>query len=894
MGGMFAGRLAQMLVRLAARGVPHTERDRFLAEWEGELAGEAERTGAWSSVGAAMGAFADARTLRALRRAGREADGNQGRGSMGEWIDEALRNIRFTLRGMRRSPLFFVTSVVTLALCVGLGAATWSVVDGALWRSLPYPAPDQLASVVLYPPSQGKPTGYVAVDGQTWERIRDQGPPFKRAVYSDWVRGVNLSTEESAAFVQQQRVGAGYFDVLGVSPLLGREFDEAEDVPDGAAVAILSHGLWSRTFGADPAIVGKTIRLKGEAHTVVGVMPEGFTTPGQDADLWTPLRASTRGEGGGANYGVLARIPGGMSFEEADARMASIEAPPRDGPERVFGLMPLNETLSAGVRMPMYILLGAIGLMLVVGCANLAGLQIARSLARQSEMATRQALGGGTGVLARQIATENLLLGALGGTAGIGVAYLILGALSGKIEWLLWQDVGMNRVALLAALALTVVTTFLFGLAPVLQVRNPAVSRLLVSGGRGAVGGGAHALRKILLVAQVAMVTALLFAAGLLVRSYGHLQGLEPGFNPTNVLAVQYSLDDARYADAENVHRLFAETLQGIRRIPGVTAAAVSLTLPYERPLNVWCRVPGDAEDDGHVSNAVYVTPGFFRTMEIPLLQGRVFEEADRVGAAGGLVVNQAFVESYLQGTEPLGARVSRCMGGQDGLEIIGVVGNVQQNGQWGVTDQPVWETPTLYYAAAQVDGEGFQQAHVWFSPNWIVRATPGAAPTLAGEVTQVFRGVDPDLPTARVAWLSDIMEEAFASSRFEAYALLAVAMFALLLAGVGLYGIIAHEVVQRRSEMGLRMALGATTGSAVRAAAMPGIRLTLIGFLIGGVLAWAESRVMVHLIWGVTPGDPITLLGLVVVLGLLASVASFLPAARLGRLDPAVVLRDG
>lgn len=898
-GPRIGDRLARALVRLAALRVPEPERERFLAEWSGELSDEAARGTGWSVIGAAWGAFADAKTLRALGRAH-----HGGGGSMGEWIgargkarvDEVRRNIRFALRAMARSPLFFVTSVVTLALCIGLGAATYSVVDAALWRPLPYPEPGQLVNVVLYPPEQGKPTGYLAVDGRTWERIRDEGPPFERAVYSSWIRGVNLSTGESVAFVQQQRVGAGWFDVLGVAPVAGREFTEAEDVPDGPPVAILSHGLWTRTFGADPTILGRTIRLKGEAHTVVGVMPAHFSAPGQAADVWTPLRASTRGEGGGANFGVLARIPGGMSFEEADARMASLEPPftDEDTPELRFGLVPLDRSLSAGVRLPMYILLGGIGLMLVVGCANLAGLQIARSLARRPEMATRQALGGGTGALARQIATENGLLGVLGGALGLGVAYLILGGLGGRLEWLLWQDVDMSRAALLASVGLTLATTFLFGLVPVLQVRNPAVSRLLVGGGRGAVGGGAHTLRRILLVAQVAMVTALLFAAGLLVRSYGHLQGLEPGFDPTDVLAVQYSLDDARYADAEGVQRLFEQTLDGIRGVPGVTSAAVSLTLPYERPLNLWCRVPGDAENDGHVTNAVYVTPGFFQTMEIPLLQGRVIQEADGAEAPRVVVANQAFVDAYLQGAAALGARVSRCMGGADGVEVVGVVGNVQQNGQWGVTSQPVWETPTLYLPAAQVDSGFVQQVHVWFSPNWIVRASPAAAPAVGRDVTEVFRRVDPDLPAARVAWLPDIMAEAFASSRFEAFFLLAVATFALLLAGVGLYGIVAHEVVQRRTEMGLRMALGATRGGAVRAAAVPGIRLTLVGFLVGAVLAWAESRVMVHLIWGIVPWDPAVLAALAAVLGLLAAVASFLPAARVGRLDPAVILREG
>ncbi|MGD8321360.1 MAG: ADOP family duplicated permease [Gemmatimonadota bacterium] len=812
-------------------------------------------------------------------------------------LDEAVRNVRFAIRGMARSPVFFGTSVLTLALCIGLGAAVFSVVNAVLWRPLPYPHPDHLAQATLYMPSRGKSPANTAVDGRAWERIRDEGAPLERAVYSGWVRGVNLATDRAAAFVQQQRVGAGYFSVLGVPPVLGREFDAAEDAPDGPPVAILSHDLWARTFGADPDIVGKSIRLKGETHTVVGVMPAGFSSPGS-ADVWTPLRASRTGEGGGSNYAVLVRFPQGMSLDEADARMASIEPPPstaEGAPERRFGLVPLDQAWSATVRLPLLILLGAIGLMVVVGCANLAGLQIARSLSRQAEMATRQALGGGTGALGRQIATENLVLGVLGGVLGLGMAYLTLEGLQGivRTHFSLWQDIGMNAQALGATVGLTVLATLLFGLTPLLRVTRSGASRVLAGGARGVVGGGSHLLRKALLVGQVAMVTALLFAAGLLVRSYGHLQGLDPGFDPGDVLTVQFSLDDARYADAQSVEQLFRESLDALRRIPGVTSAAVALTLPYERPLNLGFSIP-DEEQGTSVTNAVYVTPGFFKTLDIPLLRGRTIEDADRQGAPVVAVANQAFVDAYLRGGTALGRRLAMGFAGKGGLEVVGVVGNVQQAAGWGDTSQPVWETPTLYLSAAQLGDSSLQLVHVWFSPSWVVRSRASAAPELPGEVLRVFRSVDPDLPTARVAWLRDIMSEAFARPRFEATFLIAVAAFALLLAGIGLYGIVAHEVVQRRTEMGLRMALGSTPRGAVWAAALPGIRLTLLGLLVGGVVSVAESRVMVSLVWGIVPYDPATLVGLVGVLALLAAVASFLPAARVGRMDPAAILREG
>ncbi len=811
------------------------------------------------------------------------------------FFDEVSRNVRFALRGMARSPLFTVTSILTLALCVGLGAAVFSVVNAVLWRPLPYPHPEDLALATLYDPSHGKPVSYAAVDGRTWERIRDEGAPFQRAVYSDWIRGVNLSTDGAAAFVQQQRIGAGYFRTLGVEPEIGREFDPAEDVPDGPPVAILSHELWTRTFGADPDIVGRVIRLKGEAHTVVGVMPAGF--PFQ-ADVWTPLRASRTGEGEGTNYGVLVRIPRGMTFGEADARFASIQPPPstpEGAPERRFGLLSYDRSRTAGIKLPMLIFLGAIGLMLLVGCANLAGLQIARSLARRSEIATRQALGGGAGALVRQILTENLLLGMIGGALGLGVADVGLNGLGGMIRshFSFSQDIGMDRTALVSVLGLTVLATVLFGLAPVLQVAKPKAHRLLVSGTRTVVGGGGHLLRKILVVGEVALVTALLFAAGLLVRSYGHLEGLNPGFDPDGVLTVQFSLDDARYADGDSVRSLFRETLADIGRIPGVTSAAVALTLPYERPLNLGFRLPSDEEGHGHTTNAVYVTPEFFRTLKIPLLRGRTFGEGDREGSTIVAVANQAFVHTYMDDSPALGTRVSMGFGSGDGVEIVGVVGNVRQAAGWGSATEPVWDTPTLYFAAAQASGPFLQQVHVWFAPSWIIRGA-GAQPDLAARVSRVFQEVAPDLPVARMASLHDIMDQAFSDSRFEAAFLVMVAAFALLLAGIGLYGIVAHEVLERQAEMGLRMALGSSPARAVWTAGTTGVRLTLFGLVVGAGLSVAVARVMGHLIYGITSYDPLTLFALLGVLALLTALASFLPAARVGWMDPAAVLREG
>jgi predicted permease len=810
-------------------------------------------------------------------------------------IDEAARNLRFAARGMLRNPLFTATFVLTLGLCIGAGTAVFSVVDSVLWRPLPYPNPDRLALVVTYNPEFGVQPGYNAVDGGSWERVRDGAQLFDRAVFSDWPAGVNLSADEAAAHVQQQRVSTGFFRTLGIAPLIGREFEPAEDQPGGPAVAILSHELWERTFNKDPAIVGRTIRLKGEAHTVVGVMPAGFRSS-FPTDVWTPLRPTPTGEGGGTNYTALVRIPHGMSWEEADARIGAIEtvrSSQPDAPVLRFGLVPLNRALTSDMRRPLLLLLGAIAVMLLVGCANLAGLQIARALARRPEIATRQALGGGTGAIFRQMLAENLMLGLAGGLAGLLVAYNGIGGLEALVRahFDTWQTISMDGRALAAALGLTVASTILFGFAPLLQIRKFDVRAVLAGGSRTVMGSGGHRLRKVLLVAEVALVTALLFAAGLLVRSYGYLDRLDPGFDADGVVTVQLSLDDARYSTSGEVNRLFDETLARIRRLPAVSSAAVALTLPYERPLNMPFRIAGVEDPPGRyrITNVVYVTPGFFETLDIPLLRGRDLEPADRAEAPPVVVANQAFIEAHLEDGVGIGSGLS--FGGRE-FEVVGIAGDVQQsNSGWG-TSEPIWKAPTLYIPAAQAGDGFFRGIHIWFSPSWLVKTSASPSGLAAGIINSI-QNVDPDMPVARVTLLGDVMAGALARPRFEAAFLVIVAAFALLLAAVGLYGIVANEVVERTSEMGLRMALGATPGVAVWTVGLPGLWLTLLGLVAGGALTAIVAPWIAHVIWGVVPYDPITMVIVAICLTSFAAAASFVPATRIARLEPARILRD-
>jgi predicted permease len=808
------------------------------------------------------------------------------------WFDETGRNLRFAFRQLVRDPVFGLTYVLTTALIVGLGALAWAVADTTLWRGLPYPNADRLVHVSMYDASSGSVPGAIGVDGSTWEQLRDAGPEWPMAVYSGWGTGVNLSTDGGAAYVQQQRVGASYFETLGVEPARGREFSVAEDVPEGPALAVLSHDLWSATFGGDPDILGTTVRLKGEPHTVIGIMPEDFRSPAE-ADIWTPLRPDPRGEGSGTNYTIVARVPDGVSLEQSANALRGL-APAFDWAEREgdwrFGLTRMDEADAQQRSATIRILIGGIGLMLLVGWANLAGLQVARTLRRAGELATRRALGGGVGALVRQFATEMVVTGAIAGAIGIGallsVAPMVESALSTRFGT--WQPFPERGVMVAVAIGFTLISIVISGIWPVARTAGRGAASLRVSGTR--VRGGRHIGRKVLLVGQLAAVTVLVFSAGLLARSYAHLDGLDAGFNPTGIHVATFSLDDARWSEADSAQSLFSSTVEALEARPEVRSAAVALTLPYERPLNMPIRRPG--LEGNLLTNMVYVTPGFFQMLEVPVLRGRALTESDGPTEELALVANQAFVDQYLDDTEAIGARIQIGNGMGEGA-IVGVVGNVQQaSGGWGNAESPVWQSPTLYLATRQVPAGFMQAVHVWFSPTWLVRGAGADAP-LSGVVTEVFRSIAPGLPTARSTTLSSVVDLAFARQRLEAGFLLLMATFAMVLAGLGLWGLVAQEVVERKGEMGVRMALGASPSEAVLKTGVGGLWLAGVGLAIGIALSLPAARLLESLVFGVGAWDPATLAIVVGALGALAVVASFVPAMRIGRLDPARILRS-
>ena len=813
------------------------------------------------------------------------------------WPDEIVRDFRYAVRVLRKSPAFTLTALATLALCIGANTAIFSVVDAVLLRPLPYPHPERLAAVSRFWQEKSASGDNTPQTGRTWEAVRDGATCLDAAAFNYGSNGVNFVAGGHVEYVKQQRVSAAFFRVLGIAPLVGREFSPAEDRPGGPPVTVLSYPLWKRDFAADPSIIGQAVKLRGEPYTIIGVMPEGFQSS-EPADLWTPLRPTRDGEGAGSNYHVVARLRPDVTWAQADAQIAAIGVPilrEQGTLDAVrLRLLPFQRGLTEDVRSPLMVLWAAVGLVLLIGCVNIAGLLLARAAGRTRELATRLALGSGRGALIRQLLAESLLLGVCGGAAGAALGWLGVKGLQYLAQDSLnvWQTVELNWRVLAAVASASLLAGLLFGLYPALVASRLEIRAALSEAGRGVAGARNPWPRRLLVAGEVALGVVLLVGAGLLIRTFAYLEGLNPGFDARNVISAQLSLQDARYATNERVNRLFEQSLARMRELPGVESAAVVLSLPYERALNGgFKRLDGPhADTNWQIANMFYNTPDFFRVLRIPLLQGRAFAATDSHSAAAVAIVSESFVKMYMKGDEPIGRHVD--LGAGERREIVGVVGDIQQKSGWGEDRGPLAPMPAIYFPATQVDDKGLQLVHTWFSPSWIVRTSGPPEGVIAG-MQCALQSVDAQLPFAGFHSMEDVRHRALSRERFQASLLGALAALALLLSAVGIYGLIANSVAERTRELGVRLALGATVAQAMRAVALPGVLLAAAGVAAGSVLAGFASRMLRHLVWGVQPGDPMTFAA--VSLGLLgvAAAASLLPALRVARLNPATTLRQ-
>lgn len=802
---------------------------------------------------------------------------------------------RFALRQMRKSPGFALTVVATLALCIGVNTAVFSVLDAVLLRPVPYPNPDRLALLVTASRSGSAENVNTSQTGALFEAVRDGASSLDAAANSG-VTGANFSAPGRLEYVQQQRVSAGFFRVLGIAPHTGREFTRAEDVPGGPALAMLSHAFWQRVFHGDPAILGKPIQLKGEQHVVIGIMPPDFR-PMLPVDVWTPLRPSRDGEGGGSNYGVIARLAPGVTWAAASSQLRALSTTLREDPsfprevkdfeERIT---PLQKGITSDSRNELLLTWAAVLMVLLIGCVNIAGLLLARSGARAREIATRMALGGNRAAIVRQLMVESALLAVAGGVAGVG-----LGAFA--LDWLkklgadrnqLWNPIELNVQVLAVMMGIALLTSLLFGLAPALQTTRLDIRNVLMEAGRGIAGSRRRWMRHTLVVAEVALSLVLLVGAGLLVRTLTWLNGLNPGFDPHNVIAAEASLQDARYYTAVNLNLLYTRSLERIRRIPGVASAAVALTLPYERPLNNGFRLVEGDDRNQHMGEFIYCTPTYFETMRIPLLAGRALRDSDTPQSAQVAVVSQSFARKFFHG-DAIGRHLKS---GKDLSEIVGIAGDVQQHSGFSGEQGPLSVEPTVYVPASQLSDRYVKLVHTWFSPKWVVRTTGRAAANLPAQIRAAVAATDPQLPIARFHTIDELRARYTGSQRYLAGLFSLLAALALLLAAIGLYGLISQGITQRRHELGIRMALGATAQQTILGVMRPGLLLALAGAVAGLGLSVVLVRFLRSVLWGVRETDPATFLSMAAILLVVAALASLAPALRILRMDPAQTLR--
>ena len=815
-------------------------------------------------------------------------------------LDVLGRDVRYALRVLRRAPVFTATAVITLALVIGACTAVFSLADAILLRPLPYPEQERLAYLERWTSSPRGQGAALSHDGLAWELVRDRVPSLDSAAYgASFGGGVNLVVGEATAIVRQQRVSAGYFRVLGVQPRVGRGFSAEDDRPGGPQAAVLSDHTWRTLFAANPAIVGSGVLLRGEPYTVVGVMPADFVNL-SDVDVWTPLRGSQRGEGGGTNFAVVTRLAPGATVEQAGAELAALGREPfanlqlRSDVTAALRLRPMQDALVESAREPIVMLAVAVGVVLVIACVNLAALLLARGGSRAREIATRMALGSGRRAVVRQRMVEALVLSAAGAALGILVGMLVLQGLQalGGQTFAQWSRVALDWRALTATMTLAMITSVIFGLVPALQASRLDVNAALGGSSSRSVAGTARQWpRRLLVATEVALGVVLLVTAGLLIRTFVELRLLDPGFDPRNITTASVSLLDARYQSGASMNRLFDQSLARMLQSPGVESAAVGLGMPYQRLLNLGFLFTDVPEDQGRVTNATYVAGDIFGTLGIGLRRGRTLLASDREGTPAVAVVNESFARFYSTDRDAVGRRI-RVSGVE--REIVGVVANVQQLGSGflleGLRSGPLTSPPLVYLPASQ-SIETMRGAHVWFSPVWAVRAR--TMPDAAAAIRQAIASVDPLLPVGEPRRMSDVMAQATSQQRLLMTLVAVTACAALLLAAIGIHGLIAHSVSDRRREFGIRLALGATAGQTMRAVALGGVMLAAIGALAGGLLSLASVKLVQSFLWNVGERDPITYIAVTGFVLVVAAIASVIPATRILRLDPAQVLRS-
>jgi putative ABC transport system permease protein len=802
-----------------------------------------------------------------------------------------IQDVRYALRQLRRDPGFTMTVVITLAFSIGANTAIFSVVNALLLKNLPYVHPERMGTIYTRVTGSGDSDDRTGIDGEKWELLRDGVPALISAV-SGGTSGVNLQAGSRVQYVHDGRISAHYLDVLALQPLMGRNFSEDEDRPHGPKAAILSYGLWHSVFSDDRTALGQPILLRGEPYTLVGVLPQGATTP-LNADVYTSLQPSREGEGGGTNFEAITRLRDGATWQEADAEinrawalLAQRIKKDAPGAQVTYYSVPLQKGQTEALRPQVLALMLAAGFILLIACANLAGLALVRMLRRTPEVATRLALGASSWQIQKQFWVENLLLALVGGGVAIGVGFLALRGilLLSPEHFFPVASVPLDTRVMAFTLVISVLTSVLFGMLPALVTRRVDLRSSMAS--RAVAGWGKMRLRQALIAGEVSLTVVLLAGSGLLIRSLIHLETLPPGFNPNGLMIAKASLDDARYHDPAAFRQLLNESTAAMRQIPGVQNAAVGLSLPYESTLNDEVTL-SDGKEAGQEggTDVVYVTPGYFNTLQMPLLAGRVFTDVDGSNAQHVAVVNQAFARKFYGGTNPVGRYINK-----DTL-IVGEVADVPLSSNLYPV-APLMSEQTTYIPAAQVKAGSLSLVHVWFQPDWIVR-TAGPVEGLTVAMQRALTSADPNLPTSGFYRVNDLMARTLTTQRIEVALLGAMATLALLLSAVGIFALVANIVAERTRAIGIRMALGSTVGKAMAEVGRSGAGASLLGVVLGLGLSAGALRTMGSVLYGIGVYDVPTICVVISVLASVALIASTVPTFRIARINPAQTLRD-
>ena len=809
-------------------------------------------------------------------------------------MDSLLQNIRFAVRSLRKSPALTASVVLTLALCIGATTAIFSVVYAVLFRPLPFAHPGE---ILLVRTTWKDLTSSFSVGN--WADVNRQQRSFRYFVPA-YGESFNLAGADTPENVNGARVGADYFAMLGVEPSLGRTFLPEEDTPGRGDVVVLSDGLWRRRFGADSSVVGRTVRLDGRPHTVVGVMPASLDYAIFGEEFWVPAAFSAERLAMHDEHYlvVLGRLKPGVTVPQAKEEMRGLagwleENYPKDNQDRGIIMSSLMEELVGDYRPRLYVLLGAVGFVLLIACANIANLLLARGAARSRETAIRAAIGAGRGHLLRQALTESLVLAAAGGVLGVLAGYwgVTLLAAFGPEDVPRLAQARVDGPALAFALGVTLLSGLVFGLAPALRMSARMPHEALKEGGRGGSrAGGRDRLRSVLVVGEIALALVLLTGAGLLIRSAIVLNGVDPGFDPTGVVAGRVSLPAVGYETPEQVTRAFQQIEERVAAVPGVANAALVSAAPLEDG-NTNGLVPEGRElGIGSAINSAMrlVTPGYFATMRIRLVRGRTFTASDVREAPRVMVINEALAREAFPGQDPIGKRIACCEAGPDSLpiwkEVVGVVNDVRAQ---GLDQEPM---PEFYLPVLQAP----DAAWTWTDRTLTVAVrAPSDAIALMGPLRRAIAEVDPSLPLYNLGTMQGRLVDSLAQSRFSTMLLTVFGSIALILAAIGVYGVISYGVAQRTQEIGIRMALGARQGDVLAMVVRHGAVLAGIGLAVGLAGALALSQFLGSLLFRVSPTDPPTFASGTAVLSAVALFAAALPARRAARTNPMIALRN-